>query len=158
MEVTGVQIISYSAPIAGRPRWPTASQEGKRLGGRAYSGGPGGRHECASALPALSKTPNTQAPWPRQIGGRPASIGISSGLVCRRRPPVGRARDAMTDEEAHRRPHNRFANRFRIGGVMLIALDVCLHVLRRHQSHLVPSLPFGGVLSLRSEARGGPRQ
>jgi len=39
---------------------------------------------------ALSTTPRTQAsPWPRQIGGRPASIGISSGRVCGRRPPGG---------------------------------------------------------------------
>src|SRR5262249_2258430 len=33
---------------------------------------------------------------------------------------------------------NRLANRFRIGGVVLVALDVCLHVLRRHQPHLMP--------------------
>jgi hypothetical protein len=31
-----------------------------------------------------------------------------------------------------------FANRFRIGGIVLVALDVRLHVLRRHQPHLVP--------------------
>src|SRR6516164_9542503 len=29
------------------------------------------------------------------------------------------------------------ADRFRIGGIVLVALDVRLHVLRRHQSHLV---------------------
>src|SRR5262249_22264574 len=29
------------------------------------------------------------------------------------------------------------ANRFRIGGIVLVALDVRLHVLRWHQSHLV---------------------
>src|SRR6516164_1997405 len=39
--------------------------------------------------------------------------------------------------KAHRRPHNRLANCFGIGGIVLIALDVRLHVLRRHQSHLV---------------------
>src|SRR5262249_16248940 len=39
--------------------------------------------------------------------------------------------------KAHRRAPNRLADRFRIGGVVLVALDVCLHVLRRHQSHLV---------------------
>src|SRR6202008_2477054 len=33
---------------------------------------------------------------------------------------------------------NGFANRFGFGGVVLIALDVRLHVLRRHQPHLVP--------------------
>src|SRR5215471_1675748 len=39
--------------------------------------------------------------------------------------------------KAHRRALNRLADRFRIGGIMLIALDVRLHILRRHQSHLV---------------------
>src|SRR5262249_815270 len=29
-------------------------------------------------------------------------------------------------------------NRFRIGGIVLVALDVRLHVLRRHQPHLMP--------------------
>jgi hypothetical protein len=37
----------------------------------------------------------------------------------------------------HGRSPNRLANRFRIGGVVLIAIDVRLHVLHRHQSHLV---------------------
>jgi hypothetical protein len=35
------------------------------------------------------------------------------------------------------RSPNRLANRFRIGGVGLVAFDVRLHVLRRHQPHLV---------------------
>src|SRR5262245_65882049 len=35
------------------------------------------------------------------------------------------------------RSANRLANCFRIGGVVLVALDVRLHVLRRHQPHLV---------------------
>src|SRR5262249_17513003 len=39
--------------------------------------------------------------------------------------------------KAHRRALNRLANRFRIGGIVLVALDVRLHVLRRHQSNLV---------------------
>src|SRR5262249_4603250 len=39
--------------------------------------------------------------------------------------------------KAHRRAPNRLADRFRIGGIVLVALDVRLHVLRRHQSHLV---------------------
>src|SRR6516165_3252863 len=39
--------------------------------------------------------------------------------------------------KAHRRAPNRLADRFRIGGIVLIALDVRLHVLRRHQPHLV---------------------
>src|SRR5262249_39493660 len=39
--------------------------------------------------------------------------------------------------KAHCRAPNSLADRFRIGGIVLIALDVRLHVLRRHQSHLV---------------------
>ncbi len=39
--------------------------------------------------------------------------------------------------KSHRRAPNRLANRFRIGGIVLIALDVRLHVLRRHQPHLM---------------------
>src|SRR4030095_4086498 len=39
--------------------------------------------------------------------------------------------------KAHRRAPNLLANRFGIGGIVLVALDVRLHVLRRHQSHLV---------------------
>jgi hypothetical protein len=35
------------------------------------------------------------------------------------------------------RSPNRLANRFRIGGVGLVAFDVRLHVLPRHQPHLV---------------------
>jgi hypothetical protein len=37
----------------------------------------------------------------------------------------------------HRRALNRLANRFRIGGIVLVALDVRIHVLRRHQPHLM---------------------
>src|ERR1700747_3764 len=39
--------------------------------------------------------------------------------------------------KGHRRALNRPANRLRISGIVLVALDVRLHVLRRHQSHLV---------------------
>src|SRR5262249_28110813 len=35
------------------------------------------------------------------------------------------------------RAPNSLANRFRIGGIVFVALDVRLHVLRWHQSHLV---------------------
>jgi hypothetical protein len=40
--------------------------------------------------------------------------------------------------KSHGRARNRLANRFRIGGIILVALDVRLHVLRRHQPYLVP--------------------
>ena len=36
--------------------------------------------------------------------------------------------------KAHRRPRNRLADCFRIGSIVLVALDVRLHVFRRHQS------------------------
>src|SRR5215469_8304784 len=39
--------------------------------------------------------------------------------------------------KTHRRPRNRLANRFGIRGVILVALDVRLHILRRHQPHLI---------------------
>src|SRR5437870_2733683 len=39
--------------------------------------------------------------------------------------------------KSHCRALNRLANRFGVGGIVLIALNVRLHVLRRHQSHLM---------------------
>src|SRR5439155_3246206 len=39
--------------------------------------------------------------------------------------------------KTHGRAANRLADRFRIGRVILVALDVSLHVLRRHQANLV---------------------
>src|SRR5215472_353295 len=39
--------------------------------------------------------------------------------------------------KAHRRALNRLADRFRIGGIVPVALDVRLHLLRRHHSNLV---------------------
>src|SRR5262249_49128340 len=43
----------------------------------------------------------------------------------------------LTGTKAHRRALNRLADRFRIGGIVLVALDVRLHVLRPHQPHLM---------------------
>ena len=40
----------------------------------------------------------------------------------------------------HRRPANRLAYRLRISRIVLVALDVCLHVFRRHQTNLVTKL------------------
>src|SRR5437588_1482205 len=42
--------------------------------------------------------------------------------------------------ESHGRPPHRLANRFGIGGIVFVALDVGLHVLRRHQPHPVTKL------------------
>jgi hypothetical protein len=40
--------------------------------------------------------------------------------------------------KSHRRPANRLADRLGVGCVIFVALDVGLHVLRRHQTNLVP--------------------
>src|SRR6266478_5634606 len=64
-------------------------------------------------------------------------------LVCERTRIVNRIKSCLVRfgvrnfKPSHRRALNSLANRFRIGGIVLIALDVRLHVLRRHQSHLV---------------------
>src|SRR5262249_42691005 len=44
----------------------------------------------------------------------------------------------LNRHKPHGRSPNGFTNRFGVGGVVLVALDVRLHVLRRHQPHLVP--------------------
>jgi len=44
---------------------------------------------------------------------------------------------ALQANKAHRRPLNRLADRFGIGRIVLAALDVSLHIVRRHQPHLV---------------------
>jgi hypothetical protein len=45
---------------------------------------------------------------------------------------------ALETYKAHRRPLNRLADRFGIGRIVLAPLDVSLHAVRRHQTHLVP--------------------
>jgi hypothetical protein len=45
---------------------------------------------------------------------------------------------ALDRHEAHRRSPHSLANRFRIGGVVLLALHVRLYKLRRHQSNIMP--------------------
>src|SRR5262249_273813 len=57
----------------------------------------------------------------------PATVQKHGSLLVRR----------LDRHKTHRRAPNSLANRFRIGGIVLIALDVRLHVLRRHQPHLV---------------------
>ena len=44
--------------------------------------------------------------------------------------------------EPHGRPLHRLADRLGVGGVVLLAPDVGLHVGRRHQPHLVPKREF----------------
>jgi hypothetical protein len=48
--------------------------------------------------------------------------------------------DRLYGYEAHRRTLDRFADRLRISGVVFVALDVGLHVLRRHETHLMAQL------------------
>src|SRR6266404_5143588 len=65
-------------------------------------------------------------------------------LVCERTRIVNRIKSCLVRfgvrnfTPTHRRALNSLANRFRIGGIVLIALDVRLHVLRRHQPYLMP--------------------
>ena len=42
--------------------------------------------------------------------------------------------------KTHGRPPHRLADRLRVGGIVLVALDVGLHVFGRHQPHLVTKL------------------
>ena len=42
--------------------------------------------------------------------------------------------------KTHGRTSYRLADRLGVGGIVLVALDVGLHVLRRHQPHLVAKL------------------
>jgi hypothetical protein len=42
--------------------------------------------------------------------------------------------------EPHGWPPHRLADRLSISGIVLVALDVGLHILRRHQAHLMPKL------------------
>jgi hypothetical protein len=60
--------------------------------------------------------------------------------------------------EPHRRAQNRLANRFRIGGIVLVALDVRLHILRRHQPHLMPKRAQLARPVMRRRTRFQPNQ
>ena len=42
--------------------------------------------------------------------------------------------------EPHGWPPHRLADRLSVGGIVLVALDVGLHILRRHQPDLMPEL------------------
>src|SRR5262245_27729938 len=57
----------------------------------------------------------------------PATVQQHSSLLVSR----------LDRHKAHRRAPNRLADRFGIGGIVLVALDVRLHVLRRHQPYLM---------------------
>src|ERR1019366_6764482 len=50
----------------------------------------------------------------------------------------------LLDRLDHNEPHgwapDRFADRLGVGGIVLVALDVGLHILRRHQTNLVAEL------------------
>ena len=43
-------------------------------------------------------------------------------------------------DEPHGRAPDRFADRLGVGGIVLVALDVGLYILRRHQPNLMPEL------------------
>ena len=48
--------------------------------------------------------------------------------------------DRFDLNKTHGRPPYRLADRLGVGGIVLVALDVGLHVFRRHQPHLVAKL------------------
>src|SRR6202171_4991732 len=82
---------------------------------RATSQGDGWPRPCRTCwIPAV-------APPPRQHQGRLLLFGLHR-------------------HELHRRPAHRLAQSFGIAPVVLVALDVSLHVLRRHQLHLMAEL------------------
>ena len=47
----------------------------------------------------------------------------------------------LYSHKSHGRPANRLTARFRVDRIVLVALDVGLDVLRRHQTNLVTKLP-----------------
>src|SRR5437763_8862557 len=84
------------------------------------------RH-CASPAARSRRTrPDAHAKRsPAPYAGAPAAPGHGAAAQQLAGQPLDR-------HKAHRRPHNRLADCFRIGGIVLVALDVRLHVLRRH--------------------------
>src|ERR1022692_4543376 len=48
--------------------------------------------------------------------------------------------DRLDRDEPHGWAPDRFADRLGVGGIVLVALDVGLHILRRHQTNLVAEL------------------
>src|SRR5271166_2232198 len=48
--------------------------------------------------------------------------------------------DRLHLHKSHRRPAYRLADRLRVGRIVLVALDISLHILRRHQPNLVAEL------------------
>src|ERR1035437_6583685 len=48
--------------------------------------------------------------------------------------------DRLDRDEPHSWAPDRFADRLGVGGIVLVALDVGLHILRRHQTNLVAEL------------------
>src|SRR5262245_44269148 len=62
---------------------------------------------------------------------RPSAVHDHDALLIRR----------LHFHEAHRRPGHSLANRFRIGRVVLLTLDIRLDVTRWHQSDIVAQPP-----------------
>ena len=48
--------------------------------------------------------------------------------------------DRFDLNKTHSRPPYRLADRLGVGGIVLVALDISFHVLRRHQPYLVAKL------------------
>ena len=65
------------------------------------------------------------------------------GLLANEEMPCAMKRQAallfwgLGRHEPHIGSRDRFANRFRIGGIVLLSLDIRFHIGRRHQAHSV---------------------
>ena len=73
-------------------------------------------------------------------------IGQHGALTNQQFPPTvheqrGLLLSCLHWNEAHRRPLAGFADRLGVGGVILVALDVGFHILRRHKAHLMSQRP-----------------
>src|SRR5262245_36903997 len=92
------------------------------------------------------------------IPSRPCAATIPSSAICARNALItwvrwrsSRSRVSMLHQltlllgrldayEAHGWASDRLADRLGISGIILVTLDISLHILRRHQTHLMAEL------------------
>src|SRR5258706_4424975 len=95
------------------------------------------RNAWTPALPCAATTPSS-AMRPQGVDdlGALAYQHIARAMLHQLTLLFGR----FDPHEAHGRAPNRLADRLGVSGIVLVALDVGLHILRRHQAHLVAEL------------------
>jgi hypothetical protein len=81
----------------------------------------------------LRALPDQKIPRPEQHGARLLALGLNR-------------------DKAHRRPTGRLSNRFRVGGIVLLALDERSDIGGRDQSNLMPEVPDGSPPVVRTPA------